>query len=161
MRLIFERARRSCRIPDDIAAGAPSGDSGFIDPADALLQISLEHAVQLKSLASSNSKRSVAQVARDTVVCEVLLRAQRPAGKLGADHEHPGFIEILLFPRQSLVPIILLIGTVEFQELILVVGEVRPVPEKRFLNCTSQGMTLGFDFFDASSSHSSESRYSP
>ena len=53
--------------------------------------------MQLKSLTSSNSKRTVAQVARDTVVCEVLLRAQRPAGKLGADHEHPGLIEILSF----------------------------------------------------------------
>ena len=93
--------------------------------------------MQLESLASGNPERSVAQVPRDSVVREVLLRAQRPARQLGANHEHPGLIEILLFSGHSLVAIVLLIGTVEFQELIFIVGKVRSLPEESFLNRTS------------------------
>ena len=93
--------------------------------------------MQLESLASGNPERSVAQVPRDSVVGKVLLGGQGSARQLGTNHEHPGFIEIPLFPGHSLITIVLLIGTVEFQELIFFVGKVRSVPEESFLNRTS------------------------
>ncbi len=80
MRFIFKRGGRSGGIPDHVAAGSPSGDSRFIDPADALLELTLEDPVQLESLASGDPERSVAEVTRDSVMGEILLRAQGPAG---------------------------------------------------------------------------------
>ena len=109
--------------------------------------------MQLESLASGNPERSVAQIPRDPVVRKVLLRAQRPARQLGAHHEHPRLIQILLFSRRPLVAIVLLIGTVELQELIFIVGKVRLVPEQSFLNRPSQGVTFRLDFFDVFGGH--------
>ena len=81
MSRIFEGAGSSGGIPDHVATGAPSGDSGFVDPADAFLQISLKNTVQLESLAGGNPERSVAKIPRDPVMGEVLLRQStlRPA----------------------------------------------------------------------------------
>jgi hypothetical protein len=155
MSLIFKWAGRSRGIPDHVPTGTPSGDPGIINPADAVLQITLENTVQLKTLASGNPERSVAEIPRDPVVREILLRTQGSARQLGANHEHPGFVEVLLFARRSLVTVVLLISTVKLQELILFVRKVRLVSEKSFLDATAQGMTFRLNFFDAFGSHSS------
>jgi hypothetical protein len=73
MCFIFQWARSGSCIPDHIATGTPGSESGFIDPLDALLQISLENTVQLKSLPSCNPERSVAQIPGDSIMREVLL----------------------------------------------------------------------------------------
>ena len=154
MRFIFKRGGRRGGVPNHVAAGSPSGDSRFIDPADALLELPLENPVQLKSLPGGDAERSVAEITRDSIMGEILLRSQRPARQFGTNHEHPSFVEVLLFPRNSLIAIVLLIGSVELKELILFVGKVRLGPTKSFLNRASQGMTFSLNFFDAFGSHS-------
>jgi hypothetical protein len=46
-----------------------------------------------------------------------------------------------------------LVGAVEFEELIFLVGKMRFLAEKSLSDVTSQSATLGFNFFDTLGSH--------
>jgi hypothetical protein len=69
---------------------------------------------------------------------EVLERATAMARQFGTNHEHPSFVEMLLFPGNPLIAIVLLIGPVKFQELIVFFVKVRDVTPERFLDCSPQ-----------------------
>src|SRR5690606_32843412 len=60
----------------------------------------------------------------DLVVQQVLLSRQDSAGKLAANHEHVRRLEPRLLPLSALIPVLLLVGAVELQDLFRILGEV-------------------------------------
>ncbi len=137
MRRVFEWAGRTGRIANHISTRTPGRNSALIDPTNAVLKIALEYSVQLETLPGRDPERAVAEVSGNSVMLKVLLCAQCAAGQFRPDHEHPSLIEILLFPRRSLVTVILLVGTVELEELIFLLGKMRPLADQSLLNGTS------------------------
>jgi len=89
-----------------------------------------------------------AQLARNPVVLQILGSAQISAGQFRANHETPGFVLILRFPSSSLVTVVLLISTVELQQLVFVLGKMAGLRSQALLDRTPEGTTFGLDFLD-------------
>src|SRR5439155_23301083 len=61
-------------VPGDVAAYAERRQQNFIDPRDGLLEVALEHAVELEVLARRHPQRSVGPLLTDVVVGDVCIR---------------------------------------------------------------------------------------
>jgi hypothetical protein len=80
--------------------------------------------VELDALAAGEPQRAVAEVVGQAVQGEVLVGRQLPAGDLAADHEHVELADPRLGPVLARIPVLLLVGAVELQQVLVAVAEV-------------------------------------
>jgi hypothetical protein len=112
------RRRRCHDIPFHITASSNRSDEGFIERFDRLPQAGLDHAVKLEILTRGDPQRIVPILRGELIAGQVLIRRQHAAGKFGSHHENE------LLPDFAFIPVILLIDPVEFQEFVVIIGEV-------------------------------------
>ena len=94
------------------------GEQRFVDGLDERTQIAFEHAVKLDGLARGNAERVVAVLGCQLVENAPLIGGHHAAGNTAANH-HDVFLAGL-----AQVAVILLVGTVKFQELVFVLGKM-------------------------------------
>src|SRR5437660_515970 len=71
--IVMVRRGTGHHVAFNVAASSERGQQAVIDPGDRLLQIPLEHPVQLNALARSEADRAVGVSARKLIDGEVLL----------------------------------------------------------------------------------------
>ena len=135
------RGRRE-NVAVHVAASGERGEQGLVDFFDERLQASHHNAVELDALARGDAQSVIAVIRRELIKDAVLLGRHDAAGNPAADH-HDVFLAGL-----AQVAVVLLVGTVKFQELVIVLGEmvVRRIVE-RGGNGAGQGRDGGLDFF--------------
>ena len=129
------------------------GETAVADPGDDRLQVPLEHAVELDALTVGQAQRALRQDA-EIVMDQPLLGGNPAAGHFGAHHERPGLFLLFLGKGGPEVPVVLLVGAVEFEQDVfgfVHMGE-RGVGEV-FRDVAAKALGLEFDFFDAGFGH--------
>ena len=76
---------------------------------DGLLQIALEHPVQLQPLPARDPQRGISHFVAEIQLGQQLVAGEPAAGDLGADHEHEGLLRLAPVGLGPRVPIVLLI----------------------------------------------------
>ena len=111
-------------IPLDVAARSERGKLHLVDSVDRLVQIVLEYAVELQSLAARDPQRAIATFVGQVQLRQQLIARQFPAGNLRADHEHVGLNALAAsFASRSGLAIVLLIGAMMLQKLRISLAE--------------------------------------
>ena len=117
------RVGRGQHIAVDVAARGQGVEQRRIDGLHRRLQVRLDHAVKLEGLPGRQAQRSIGVVPGDPIELEPLRRRADAAGNAQADHEGIGLFELLLRPLGPQIPVILQIHTVEFDQLLVVLGD--------------------------------------
>ena len=86
-RVAVVRARRAHDVALHVAAGGQRGELHFVDPPDGVLEILLQHAVQLQALPRRDAQRGVADLVAQIELGQQLVAGEPAAGDGGADHE--------------------------------------------------------------------------
>ncbi len=113
-------------VAHDVAAGGQRRQQGVVDRRDVGLEILLDHAVELNALPCGQPERAVA-VAVGEFVERQILRGGQASGRHPHAH-HEGIILLLpaLLQRGRGVAVELLVGAVEFQEVVAVLADLGP-----------------------------------
>ncbi len=85
--ILMMRRGAAHHVAVHVAAGGQRGELHFVDAVDRLLQVALQHAVQLQALAAGDPQRGVADLVAQVELGQQLLAGQLAAGNLRADHE--------------------------------------------------------------------------
>ena len=85
--------------------------------------MALQDAVELNGLARGDTDRAVGETFAQGVQRQILVRRQPPARHARARHDGVFLVQPLLLARRGGVPVVLLINTVEFQEIVVVLGK--------------------------------------
>src|SRR5439155_20165679 len=131
-----------------VATGPERGDERAVDLGDRALQVAFVYVVQLEALTGGGAQRVVRVPTRYLVEGQVLVGGENPARDLGADHHDPLFVPTLLAGAGAQIAVILLVDAMEFEDLVLVLGEVRGVALQRLLDGPAQVATGLFDVLD-------------
>ncbi len=121
--------RRSCRtraredVAVDVAAGGDRVDQGRVHRRDRGLEVAFQHAVQLEGLARGQSQRAVGMTRRQRIERQPLRRRAVAAGQARADHEAERRFQLCVATRVDTVAVVLLVGTVELQQVLVVLGD--------------------------------------
>ena len=117
---------------------------------DRILQIRLEHAVQLQPLPRRDAKCGVADLVAQIELVEQLPAGELAAGDFGPDHEDEGLLllPVLHYRPASHVPVVLLVGAVELQQHFTRFAEVIVRIHHLWANIPSQKTALVLDGFN-------------
>ena len=86
-RVAVVRAGRAHDVALHVAAGGQRRELHFVDAADRLLEVLLQHAVQLQALPRGDAQRGVADFVAQVELGQQLVAGELAAGDGGADHE--------------------------------------------------------------------------
>src|SRR5690606_13434448 len=112
------------------------------------LEITFEHAMPLEGLARRDAQAPGRPSRCDMIKRQPLIGGDDPAGQAGADHEGIGGLELAFAPVLADVAVILLIASVEFQQLVVVVADRSGYGVcKSLLNGAAQVAAIYLDFF--------------
>jgi len=109
--------RAAHHVSIHITTGSQCRELNLIDPMDRSLQILLGDAMQLERLAAGDLQGAVAQLIAHVKVSQQLGHREPSAGNARPDHHLIGLASALIARGSPCIAIILLIGTVKFQEL--------------------------------------------
>ena len=115
----FRPARQSCRdhVPVYITTGRQSVQKCAIDVLDGLLQVTLDDAVELERLSSSDLQRTIPMFIGNLVHNEPLLRSTHSYRHTHTNHKRVSRLDALDLPLVPNISIVLLVNTVELGEL--------------------------------------------
>ncbi len=112
--------------------------------------------MNLKSLPGRDPQRAVTQFACYSVVSEILSSRESTARELGPHHKDPSLVQALLFATRTLVSVILLIGTMELEQLEFFIRKVALIVLLQGIgDLPSQGVTFCLNFFNVFGGHRS------
>ena len=117
VQLALDRVGAGHDIAIHVAAGGDGIDERGVHRLHGLLQILLDHAVHLESLARGQAQRPGGVGAGELRQRQPLLRRHHAAGQARADHEAVGRLELLVFAFGAQVAIVLHVAAVELDEL--------------------------------------------
>ncbi len=86
-RVAVVRAGRAHDVSLHVAARGQRRELHFVDAADGLLEVLLQHAVQLQALPRGDAERGVADFVAQVELGQQLIAGEPAAGDGGADHE--------------------------------------------------------------------------
>ena len=115
--LVDGRIGRSGHVTVHVTARGEGGGESVVDRLDQRADALLQHAVELEGLAGSDAEGAIGEATRELVVDDVLGGWDDATGLARAHHDG------VLFTRLALVAVILLVDTVELDELLVVPGE--------------------------------------
>src|SRR4029077_16907432 len=130
MELVIQRLGAAHDVPLDVSAAAERGQQGVVDGADRFLDIALEHAMKLKVLARRNPQRAVGPSPADLVVCDVCVRRHDASRNSRPDHQLVVLVQASGTSFLTAIAIILLIDSVELEQLLGVVTKRGRVLDK-------------------------------
>lgn len=107
----------------DVAAGSDGVHGGFVDRLDHFFQVGLDDAVDLEGLAGGNFDGAVSEVVGDVIDGDPLGRGGDAARDADARHERVGFFEAVFAAIGAEFAVILLVGAVEFDQLLIIFAE--------------------------------------
>jgi hypothetical protein len=136
------RRRAEYDVSYDVSTRAKRRDQALVEGTDGRLEVALDHPVDLKILARGDPKRRLSVPIGDFVVQEVLFGREPASGQLGPDHEG------VRFPTLTLIAIVLLIRTVEFDELLFYFFEMVRIGPKCSRQSAPKAVALLLDRFD-------------
>ena len=113
------RSGASHDVAFDIAAGAQRAQQTGVDPRNGFLQIAFQDAMKLNPLARRETKGAVGISAGQLVHGEILLGGEPAAGNFATHHEHVVLAHAVLLAVLAGVAILLLVGAVEFEQLLV------------------------------------------
>ena len=116
---IANRSRVGGQIADHVAAGAQSGKQRGVDVGDGGLEVGLDDTVKLEALPGGDPQAAIGVSTGQRIHGQVLVGGQPSSGNLHADHALILFLEPALLALRRRVPVVLLVGAVEFQNLVI------------------------------------------
>jgi hypothetical protein len=125
--VVLDWGRARHHVTLHIAAGSQCRQQRIIDPLYSRFQVGLDDTMQLETLPSGYSQRSVAVFIAQIQVIEELFCGHLSAGNRGTNHENvllPFGSPILLFVL-AMVTVVLLVDSVRFEQLFGVSTECR------------------------------------
>ena len=131
-----------------VAARSDRVHRHLINLGDGTLQIALDDAVKLKGLTRGQLDSSVRELGSEAVGLQPLLRSGNSTRHADTDHEGISLLQLVLATVRAEIAIILLIGSVELEELLVVLthrssGQVC----KPFGNRAAQVVAVDLDVF--------------
>ncbi len=108
--------RRAQHVAVHVAAGGDGGQQHVVDAADRILQVPLQHAVELKRLPGGHPDGALAMIAGQLVELQPLLGRDDAAGDPGTHHETVSRLQLLPGPLRADVAVVLQIGAMELGE---------------------------------------------
>ena len=94
----------------------------LIDLRNRALEVRLDDAVELERLARGQLNRAVRELRGEAIRFQPLLRGGDTARHADADHEGIRLVELVLTAIRAQVAIVLLVGAVEFQQLLVILA---------------------------------------
>src|SRR6266498_4167988 len=101
-----------------------------VDARNRVLEVLLEHAVELDALPRSETQRPVRVLVGQLVHGEVLRRSQPPARDLAAQHEHIVLADAVFLACLAGVAVFLLVGAVKLEQVLVRLTEMVRLGEK-------------------------------
>ena len=145
METVLLRFRAAHDVPLDVAAATERRQQRAVDGGDRLLQVALEHAVELEVLARGHAQRAVGPLLADVVVRQVRLGGDDAARDPRPDHQLVVLVEPFGARLLAAVAVILLVDAVELEQLLGVVAERGRVVEQLLFDEPTQVIAARLD----------------
>ena len=117
------RIRVTHHIAIHVTTSCDGVHRGVIDLLDRLLQILFDNPMQLIRLTSCQLEIFVSKIARHPIHFKPLAGRRNSAWNPDTDHKAKGLLKSGTLPLDADIPVILLVGSVEFEQLLVILGD--------------------------------------